>query len=135
MTLKRNSQGVRRARTGRFATAAILGLALLAFLGCGNNGAPADEPDFTGLISGVGQVEGRGGTIIVNVGPEPPSDLDLVALTVSEDTVILREEGGERVPASFADLALGQRVGAWITGVVRESFPVQADARQIVILE
>lgn len=133
--MERTSRSVKGRRAGLLAAATVVSFALLAFLGCGNNGAPADEPDFTGLISGVGQVEGRGGTIIVNVGPEPPSDLDLVALSVSKDTVILREEGDERVPASFADLTLGQRVGAWITGVVRESFPVQADARQIVILE
>ena len=55
--------------------------------------------------------------------------------TVTDETVILDERGGEPVEAVLGDLMLGQRVEATYTGAVAESYPTQGNAGSIVILE
>lgn len=59
---------------------------------------------------------------------------DKYVLTVTTDTLIQRQVGEALEPASFGDLRVGQDVKVWLTGSVRESYPVQADAKKIVIL-
>lgn len=55
-------------------------------------------------------------------------------VSVPRTTVLFRKTaaGVERV--GFSDLRVGQRVDAWFTGPVAESYPTQATARAIVVL-
>ena len=46
-----------------------------------------------------------------------------------------RRREQERRPATFEALQVGQKVEAWFTGPVAESYPVQAVASDIVILK
>ena len=54
-------------------------------------------------------------------------------LRITPQTLLLKEFGGGYEPAAFAELREGQRVAAWVTGPVAESFPVQASADAVVI--
>jgi hypothetical protein len=60
--------------------------------------------------------------------------LDKHMVTAKDETLILEEDGGERRPATFEALAVGQQVQVWFSGPIRESYPMQVDAQQIVIL-
>ncbi len=76
------------------------------------------------------------GSILVEGRVEADTSLDKAALTITEGTEVLRRGGGgAETGSSFADLRAGQTVEAWTTGPVRESYPVQATASRIVILE
>lgn len=55
--------------------------------------------------------------------------------TVTEETELLDERGGEAAPATFGDLAVGQIVEATYAGAVAESYPTQGTAASVVILE
>ena len=55
--------------------------------------------------------------------------------TVTGETSILRSQGGELVPASFGDLAVGQLVSATDTGVLATSCPPQGSTAGVVILD
>lgn len=55
--------------------------------------------------------------------------------SVTDETEILDQRGGEPVSATFEDLAVGQLVEATYAGPVATSYPQQGTADSIVILE
>lgn len=121
----------------RFVTMAAA-LALLAtaavLAGCGP-WVPSDPPAITGriVLATPSDTGGVGGGILVEgtgtVG-------DKAALDVTDATTILTQaKDGSVSSATFADLTVGRRVSVWITGPVRESYPVQAEASTILIVD
>ena len=54
---------------------------------------------------------------------------------MTDDTDIVRVVDGKMKDASFQELHVGQRVEAWFQGPVAQSYPVQATAGRIVVLE
>jgi len=54
---------------------------------------------------------------------------------VTDKTKIEKTDGKERKEATFEDLKKGARVEATFTGPVADSYPVQATAKAILILE
>ena len=56
-------------------------------------------------------------------------------VTVLKSARLIRQTASGAEPVAFADLKVGQRVDAWFTGPVRLSYPTQAEARVIVILD
>lgn len=57
------------------------------------------------------------------------------AITVLSSTAIWRQgQTGNLVRLSAAELGVGQAVKVWTAGPVRESFPVQFDAKTLVVL-
>lgn len=111
----------------------LLGVAFL-LTGCTTNGAIGESPDMQGLI-----YDKQEKTILVIEGIE---DVTLsqeewqgkpaIVFRVTEKTKITAENG-EKV--EFEALEKGQRVKVWHTGTVMESYPLQAEARKIVVLE
>ena len=92
-------------------------------------GPPADQPPYIdGTITTV-TPSGTGGVVVVE------AEDNTAAVTVTSETVVVQELGGGYEPASFAQLGPNLHVGVWITGQVRESFPVQVEATGIVIRE
>lgn len=49
-------------------------------------------------------------------------------------TEVLRQSGDRLVRAAITDLAPGVKVQAWATGPIRKSYPCQAEAQVILIL-
>jgi hypothetical protein len=48
--------------------------------------------------------------------------------------LLFRRTGTGLEPVGFRDLRVGQRVDAWFTGPVAESYPTQASARAVVVV-
>ena len=110
----------------------LLLAATLILSACSNTQA---QPDLIGKINSVQQVlQGdKPGLILVSTLGDKTSDK--YVLTVTPDTSIQRQVGEALEPASFGDLRVGQDIKVWLTGPVRESYPAQADAKKIVIIE
>ncbi len=112
-------------------------ITLLAMAGLlsGSCSSMQTEPDLIGRINTVQQTltNDRPGLILV----DSPGDktADKYVLTVTAVTRIQRQADEKLKPASFGEMQAGQQIKVWLSGPVRESYPAQADARQIVILE
>jgi uncharacterized protein (DUF2141 family) len=110
----------------------LLILATLMLSACSNNRM---QPDLTGKINSIQQVlQGETpGRILVDSPGDKTSDK--YVLTVTTETLIQRQVGKAPESASFGNLQAGQLISVWLTGPVRESYPAQADAKRIVIVE
>lgn len=93
---------------------------------------PAETPDIIGTVTRAEDARG-GRVVLVEQIPERSAGYPKASVTVAPSTRVLRRDGQRTVPASAAELVVGTTVRAWFTGPVRESFPVQADARLVVI--
>jgi hypothetical protein len=123
--------------TARFAVAAA-GLTLL-LAACGDSG-PGDltNPDIRGKITVLTPTPESGdvlGSALIEGDVEPGTQYDKATVRVVDSTDIYQMVSGEPEDASFGDLAEGQTVEAWFEGAVAESYPVQATAGKILIIE
>lgn len=107
----------------------VLLLSLVVAAGCAPDAPPTREPDIIGLIT-VAPVDGR--TILVEERPHEVAGSAKASLRITADTRIWRAGNGI-ARASASDLVVGVAVHAWITGPVRESYPIQADASDVMI--
>lgn len=95
---------------------------------------PDEEPYLTGKVVSL-QKTGASGSIHLRGRPGNGGEPEAVA-TVSGEVPLVRETGAGAFEAvSFDDIAEGDTVSLWITGPVRESFPVQVDASFIAVQE
>lgn len=113
----------------------LLGLAglLLGLMVVSVSCAPAAQPleteaDFTGFIT-------RIQTGQISVESHADKIVAKYTITITDDTMIFRQDGDSLVSTGFSALANQQWVEVWFSGPVMESWPMQATAKQIVILE
>jgi beta-N-acetylhexosaminidase len=118
--------------------ASLLTFILLLVAGCAGSGGPvASEADLGGEIVEVtpaneGDVVGR---VRVEAPVEGADRIDPYIVTVTDDTELYAQNAvGERQEIGFDGLTAGQRVDLWFAGPVRESYPMQVDAAQLVVL-
>jgi hypothetical protein len=119
------------------ASAALLALALIA-AACGDDGSETvtEDPDIRGTIMDISPGgDDASGSVRIQGIIEADTEYDAAVVRVEDDTDIFRVQNGEPAEAAFADLEVGLAVEAWFTGPVAESYPVQAKAARIVILE
>lgn len=115
-------------------------LALTLTAACFLEGAKSFSPsqvDVRGAIARI-EREGRGkalARVLIEGVKEPDTHVDKAVVYVTAETEFFIKQGGERKQAKFAALKEGQKVEARFTGPVRESYPVQATAAEITILE
>ena len=93
-----------------------------------------------GAITRIARVEGEGSgralaRALIEGVKEPDTQVDKANVIVTAKTELFIRRDGERKPTEFAALKEGQRVEARFTGPVRESYPVQATAAEITIIE
>jgi hypothetical protein len=55
-------------------------------------------------------------------------------VTIKDETLIFKQDGGNRRQVDFKALETRQQVQIWFSGPILESFPVQGTAQQIVII-
>lgn len=132
--------------------------------GAGAGGIPGQDPSIVGTVTALGEFDltGQAGTPAPAADPDQPvSSSDAPAadpgqpknfllieekpgeeagsakarVRVISDTQFFRQRGDSYSKAAPSDLALGQQVKAWFSGPVAESYPVQATASVIVIVE
>jgi len=113
------------------ATLAILTLLAAALLtGC-SAPTPSGDPAIRGTISSVSEGPDGIAGILVEGPIADGTTLDKAALSITDKTRIL-SASDEEVGADA--LGVGMRVEVWVTGPVAESYPVQADADIVRIL-
>ena len=61
--------------------------------------------------------------------------VDKYWVTIKESTLIFQQDGDDRRPAGFESLETKQRAQIWFSGPVKESFPAQVDAGQVIIVK
>ena len=91
-------------------------------------------PEFTGDIIQVDAIEKNGvrGTFLTK-GKDTIGSSDQYIVTVTDKTILL-EQAGELVNSiDFEVLQPGQQVRVWFSGPVRESYPAQVDAAQVMM--
>ena len=103
---------------------------------CDQGRAGQEQPDIRGTITEIIPVQGEVlGTVRIEGTIGGGTEYDKAVVAVTEETeILLRGPGGEE-KATFDDLRVGQRVEATFVGPVAESYPVQATAGRIVILQ
>jgi hypothetical protein len=105
--------------------------------------AQAEGPDIRGVVSRVSRKEKETenpdriliGSLLIEGTKEADTELDKAVVRVSDETAIFEMRGGERRRVTFDALKVGQRVEARFIGPVLRSYPAQARASEIVILE
>lgn len=103
---------------------------------CDRGKAGQERPDIRGTITEITSAQGEVlGAVRIEGTIGEGTEYDKAVVAVTEETEILvRGPDGEE-KATFDDLRVGQRVEATFVGPVAESYPVQATAGRIVILE
>lgn len=106
-------------------------VALLLTVACAPNAAPlpTEPPFIAGTVTAVGRIA-EGLSVRVEERPTDLSGSAKGVFRVGNETAVRRASGG-RAPAE--ELREGQRVRVWVSGPVAESYPVQAQARLVVI--
>ena len=92
--------------------------------------APATAPDITGIITS----KDTPGGVLIEENPDEASGSAKAHVSIVNETRIFKQQGQELRPATVGELEVGQQVQAWFTGPVRESYPLQATAGVIVIV-
>ncbi len=124
--------------TTAFALPWLVASAAFAAGGCRTATAlPERPPDVTGEVTQVSAVQGPDaiGSLRVEENPADSSGSAKYVLTVTPATVLVGRPGGVTEEVGFGEMVVGQRVQAWITGPVRESYPMQATASHVLVLE
>jgi len=104
---------------------------LLATLVAGCTGAAADPPAGQPFISGsITQIDKN--RILVEEIPGKQEG-NKCWLAVGESSRVLRAAGTGYTAAAFGDLKVGQKVNAWVSGPVLESYPCQGGADAVLI--
>ncbi|MBI2864802.1 MAG: DUF3221 domain-containing protein [Chloroflexi bacterium] len=100
-----------------------------------NGGAAPNDPISDRLKPGANQGSRSIATILVEANKDGgAAKIDKASITITTDTKIYDQRGGERKTADISAIMVGERVQVWFTGPVKESYPVQATAREITIL-
>lgn len=103
-------------------------VALPALAGC----AKPEPPDIRGKITHFAEIP-NGVAILVEGKVAEGTTYDKASVTVNKATEVVRE--GKDDDVGIKALSAGQTVEVWFTGPVAESYPVQAAAEKVVILE
>ncbi len=93
------------------------------------------EPDFTGFITNIESIDKKEITGRISVESHADKIVDKYVITVNRDTGIFLQQGEKLNSVTFDYLEAQQWVKLWFDGPVMESFPMQATAGQIVVIE
>lgn len=89
-----------------------------------------NEIAIRGLVIEINQ-ENEIGYILIEGDIEEDTEFDKASVSINKKTNIINEESNEKLKLS--DIKVGDNVEVIITGMVRESYPVQVDAKIIIV--
>ena len=125
-------------------SAMLLGLSMACLLAADPEPEPKTKPpkaDVRGKIQSSilnprGKVKvGTTGMILVEGTKEKDTQHDKASVRLTKATKVYRWVDGKKKEAKLEDLKKGATVQADFTGPVAESYPVQATAKEVLILE
>lgn len=114
----------------RLALFGLLIILLAVVFSCASSAKPLEtEADFTGFITEIDP--GDPGRILA----ESHADkiVDKYWVTIKDETLIFQQDGESYLQTDFKAFENKQWVRIWFDGPVKESFPMQVDASQVVI--
>jgi hypothetical protein len=111
----------------------LLAIAMLAMMLASTATAVAQTESANSIQGYITSISGS--VVLVEENPADESGSAKGVFTVTGDTEILKQQGGEQVSGTLDDLQVGQTVLATYAGPVGESYPTQGEAGSIVILE
>jgi hypothetical protein len=93
--------------------------------------------DVRGEVKSVVGLRGKNlvGNVLVEGAKEKDTHYDKASVTLSNATKIYKWVNGKKKDAKFADVTQGCKVQCVFDGKVLESYPVQATATELLILE
>jgi hypothetical protein len=98
--------------------------------------APTRQFDLQGTVLSLDRDLPTGlGSFLARRRPLGASGVDYAMVRVTSKTKILRRAGAATKDATFGDLAVGRTVKVALVGPVAESYPVQATAGVVLILD
>ncbi len=103
--------------------------ALAVFFLTGREGPPSRPADIEGRIAAV---EEQGRVLLVHTARSPEPDF---RVRITTRTKVFQRQDGGIVRAETWSPAAGQQVRIWVDGPVLESFPAQAAAGTILVLD
>lgn len=99
----------------------------------------ASQVDIRGAITHLHSAQGESGkslgSVLIEGVKESDTQFDKASVQVTTETKLFIKQGKERRATEFAALKEGQKVEASFSGPVMESYPPQATAAEITILE
>jgi hypothetical protein len=110
-------------------------LAPAALVGCASLTPPNGEPSIRRSVTSITPLSEGSGIILVEETSPQGLGYDKASLAITRDTRFLERVGEGYIAFTFDDISEGMVVEAWITGPVKESYPIQADADTAVMLE
>jgi hypothetical protein len=116
---------------------ALLVVAFLFITGCSlsNIGTKADiRGNITNITKNI-EDKNIVGSILIEGNLERDTKYDKASVTITRQTHIFEYKNKKFIKADFASFKIGQKVQTLFTGQVLESYPVQAKAIEVVILE
>lgn len=113
----------------------VLAVATLAVTACSESVLPETDPDLSGTLSEflVGPSM-LGAPRPVLVEREDPGAADRTIVHVRAEARVYLATRGQLVPSSVEDLAVGDRLQVWTTGVELRSYPGQVFATRVHII-
>ncbi len=93
------------------------------------------EADFIGFITEIHPIKEREISGQIFVESHANKIVTKYTVTIKDETLILQKDGDNLRNATFAALETKQWVKIWLSGPVMESWPMQATAQQVVIIE
>lgn len=114
-------------------------LLLLLPLACTSPTLLPDRPaDIAGIVTSIqpGNTPERPSAVRIETNPDEESGSPKMVLAVTRATRVLdRSAGSEPRAIEKEALHVGDRVEAWVTGPVQESYPSRATAEAVVVIE
>jgi uncharacterized protein (TIGR03437 family) len=84
---------------------------------------------------GAAKQKGIVGSFLVEGDVAPDTTVDKAAVTATVETRLFEQQGQDRRPSAFDSLKIGQTVQVRFAGPASQSYPVQATASEVVILQ
>ncbi|MDD3777722.1 MAG: hypothetical protein PHN32_08990 [Actinomycetota bacterium] len=91
------------------------------------------NPDIRGQITSI-EDRGENKAVLIEGKVQADTGYDKAWVTVTGSTIVLSQQSGEAIQVEADELKTGLQVQAVFTGPIMESYPVQTEAEQIVIL-
>jgi hypothetical protein len=93
------------------------------------------DADFIGFITEIHPMQESGISGQISVESHADKIVTKYTITIEDETLIFQQDGDNLRNANFAALETKQWVQIWFSGPVMESWPMQATAKQVVIIE